>query len=399
MNLFSEESRTSRRGLSEVNRQVETAAFDVLAQLCTRSKGRSAVTEEHRFDDCFLYAVHLISSLVEYTMDKDEAADEIDEDATTEGEEPGIEKFTAPESVPGEIRSLADSSLETAAIKFLSSVVPAKKCRSTLLQDTSFIRASLEVAKSSISCVLQSEVVRFLVAIAPYAKHEQDAGLAFSAEHLMEAFRGMVHFDTSIEWQSASSDVNLVQSKAVEGAERIFECVSSDFQRSVILHTTDRFTRLVKSFTRPSSKDTARDREHGGLLACSLTLLLLRSVGNKDVQDLLFTKDLLTSMIHLVQWRCDSKSRAEVPDPLHWDAAICHCLQIIAFVFQGTEDSLKERDVSPTSLARTVLMMARPGKAPRKATDFITSLRRIIDEGTNTATIVAAQRILSSFEE
>jgi hypothetical protein len=330
-------------------------------------------------------------------MDKEEEADETNEDATTEGDELGVEKFTEPESVPGDIRLLADASLETAAIKFLSSVVPSKKYRSTLLQNNSFIRASLEVAKSSISCVLQSEVVRLLVAIAPYVKHEQDGRMAFSAEHLMEAFRGVVDLDTAIEWQFDSSDVNLVQSKGVEGAERIFECVSSDFQRSVIIHTKDRFNRLVKAFIRPSSKDTAR--EYGGSLACSLTLLFLRSVGKKDVQDLLFTKDLLTSMIHMVQWRCDSKSRAEVPDPLHWDAAICHCLQIIAFMFQGTEDSLKERDVSPNTLARTVLMMARPGKAPRKATDFITALRRIIDEGTNTATIVAAQRILCSFDD
>jgi hypothetical protein len=397
MNLFSEESRTSRHELPEVNRQVETAAFGVLAQLCTRSKGRSAVTEGHGFDDCLMYAIQLISSLVASAKDKDDDADDTDEDATSESDETGFEKSTAPEPVPGDIRSLADASLETVAIKFLSSVVPSKKCRSTLLQDNRFTRASLEVAKSSISCVLQSEVVRFLVAIAPYAKHEQDAGLAFSAERLMEVFRGMVDFDTAIEWQSASSEVNLVQSKAMEGAERIFECVSSEFQRSVITHATDRFTRLVMTFTRPSSKDTIR--EHGGLLACSLTLLLLRSVGNNDVQDILFTKDLLTSMIHLVQWRYDSKSRAEVPDPLHWDAAICHCLQVIAFVFQGTEDRLKERDVSPTTLARTVLMMARPGKAPRKATDFITALRRIIDEGTNTAAIVAAHRILSSFED
>jgi hypothetical protein len=126
---------------------------------------------------------------------------------------------------------------------------------------------------------------------------------------------------------------------------------------------------------------------------------LLRSVGNKDVQDLLFNKDLLTSMIHVIQWRYDSKSRAEVLDPLYWDATICHCLQIIAFVFQGTEDSLKKANISPTTLAGTVLMMARPGKVPQKATDVITELKRIIDEGTNIAAVVAAQRILSSFED
>lgn len=396
MHLFSEKSKASRHELPEVNRQVETAAFGVLSQLCSRSKGRSAVTEAHGLDDCLLYAVHLISSMVLSTMDKNEAA-EPNNGGTTEDDEPEVDKPIAPESVPGEIQSHVDTSLETAAIKFLSSVVPSKKCRSTLLQDDGFIRALLEVARSAISCGLQSEMIRFLVAIAPYGKHEQDAGLAFSAEHLMEVFRDVFHFDTMIKWQSASSNVNFVQSKAVEGAETIFECVSSEFQRSVVAHTADRFTRLVKTFTRPSSKDTIL--AHGGLLACSLTLLLLRSVGNKDVQDLLFTKDLLTSMIHVIQWRYDSKSRAEVLDPLYWDAAVCHCLQIIAFVFQGTEDSLKQANISPTTLAGTVLMMARPGKAPRKATDVTSALKRIIDEGTNTAAVVAAQRILSSFED
>jgi hypothetical protein len=67
------------------------------------------------------------------------------------------------------------------------------------------------------------------------------------------------------------------------------------------------FRESGKDFCTPSSsKDTVR--KHGGLLTFFLVLLLLRSIGNNDVPDILFTKDLLTSMILLVQWRYDSKS-------------------------------------------------------------------------------------------
>jgi hypothetical protein len=44
-------------------------------------------------------------------------------------------------------------------------------------------------------------------------------------------------------------------------------------------------------------------------------------------------------------------------------------------------------------------MIALPRKAPRKATDVLTTIKRIIDEGTNIAAVVAAQRILSFFED
>ena len=299
---------------------------------------------------------------------------------------PEASEDTTVDAPPVTIRSQEDTSLEVSAFEFLSSLVLAEKCRSVLLQDSDFIHTSLALVKCSSSFDLKSETVRFLVTIAPYAKREQDESLAFSGGDLMEVFRETLHLDT-VKTSSAPK-VDFVQSIAMEGAERIFDDVSSPFQCSVVAHTVERFARLVKSVTRPSNGD-ARGT-NSGPLACSLTLLMLRSVGNKDVQNLLFTTDLLTSMIQLTQWRYDPKLRSEEQHPLQWDAAVCHCLQIIAFVFRGTEESLQQAGVVPLTSFRTVLMILRPGKAPRKAIDFKTALRRIIDEGTNSAAVLAS---------
>jgi len=440
MALFSEESKASRNHSPELNREIETESFRVLAQLCRRSKGRNLVTKANNFDECMSYAMETESSMmetasenVEPTETGDEASNDeaktgddapgdesgagdgisqadaetggeaLEEDEELEGTESVDANSSAPEPVaitsaatpPATIRTQEDVSLEIAAFKFLSSLVPSEKCRPTLLEASGFIHASLALAKCSPSFELKSEAVRFLVTIAPYAKRELGDSMAFSAGDLMEVFRESLHLDTL--QTSLTVKVNEVQSSAMEGAERIFDQVSSPFQSSVMAHAVERFTRLVKSVTRPSKSD-ARDN-NGGPLACCLTLLMLRAVGNKDVQCLFFTSDLMTSMIQVTQWRYDPKLRSEEQDRLQWDAAVCHCLQIIAFVFRGTEESLKQASVVPPALSRTVLMISRPGKAPRKAIDFKTALRRIIDEGTNATGVVAAQRILNSLED
>jgi len=440
MALFSEEFKASRNHLPELNREIETESFRVLAQLCRRSKGRNLVTKANNFDECMSYAMETESSMmetasenVEPTETGDEASNDeaktgddapgdesgagdgisqadaetggeaLEEDEELEGTESVDANSSAPEPVaitsaatpPATIRTQEDVSLEIAAFKFLSSLVPSEKCRPTLLEASGFIHASLALAKCSPSFELKSEAVRFLVTIAPYAKRELGDSMAFSAGDLMEVFRESLHLDTL--QTSLTVKVNEVQSSAMEGAERIFDQVSSPFQSSVMAHAVERFTRLVKSVTRPSKSD-ARDN-NGGPLACCLTLLMLRAVGNKDVQCLFFTSDLMTSMIQVTQWRYDPKLRSEEQDRLQWDAAVCHCLQIIAFVFRGTEESLKQASVVPPALSRTVLMISRPGKAPRKAIDFKTALRRIIDEGTNATGVVAAQRILNSLED
>jgi len=168
----------------------------------------------------------------------------------------------------------------------------------------------------------------------------------------MEVFRESLHLDTLQTFPIAKVDV--VQSTAMEGAERIFDQVSFYFSAVSLLTLSS------------VSRDT-RDNI-GGPLACCLTLLMLQSVGNKDVQGVHFTSNLLTSMI---QWRHDPKLQSEEQVPLQWDAAVCNCLQIFAFVFGGTEESLHEAGVVPTTLVRTVLMILRSGKAPQKAAPFV----------------------------
>lgn len=388
-----------------LNRQVETAAFGILSELCSQSKGRSAVTESKEFGECLEYAGQLVRAMTSSQVEVSDVAETLDDTEQTKPEEDVEQEPVASDTVAAPppystIQATADTSLETAAVKFLTSVVPSQMCRSTILQnDNEFVRAAMQVTKESPCLELHSEVIRFLVKISPYIK-KQDEGVSLSvAEKMMAVFLDVLQIETARTGRKALPNAAIVQNAAMEGVEILFESVSPELQRSVVSIVVERFARLVKTFTRPSGKDATGSRTHGGVLACSLTLLMLSSIGKTEVNDLLRTKDLLTFMIQLTQWRYDPKSRSEDSDTLYWDTAVCHCLQLMAFVFRGTEECLEEADIVPGALARTVLMMARPGKAPRKAIDFPSALRRIVQDGTNMAAVVAAQRILSLLEE
>jgi hypothetical protein len=210
----------------------------------------------------------------------------------------------------------------------------------------------------------------------------------------MGAFRDALQIDQKV---GDKSNQNILLSTALDGAEVIFEDVTSELQSAIIGDVVTRFASLVKNVTRTSSNDASRS--HSGLLACRLSMMMLRSMGKNHLQSLLFTPDVMTSMIHITQWRYDPKARVSDEQSLYWDAAVCHCLQIMSTVLGGTARSLEDYGIDPGALSRTVLMLTRPGKAPRKACDFLTALRRIIQEGQNAAAAVAAQRIVHCLEE
>ena len=403
MSLFGEESKASRNHLPELNREIDAASFRVLAQLCGRSKGRSIVTKSDAFEECLLNAMKVESSMVESPPEcggpvegggedapekgapaamvatdcddesKEETAPEEDDtEMVDEATEPNVSDLEPPSydvtvsdaPVAMTVRSQEDVSLEVAAYEFLSSLIPTEKCRAVLLHDSSFMHACLLLAKHSSSFELKSKATAFLVTAAPYSRKQGD--LPFTAIDLMEVFRETLHLDTL--QMSRASNVDRVQSQAMEGAERLFDQVSAPFQCSIISHASERFMRLVKSVTRPSKGEVLSS--NGGTLACSLSLLMLRAVGNKDVQNLIFTSELLTSMIQLTQWRYDPKLRSQEQEPLQWDAAVSQCLQVVAFAFCSTEETLQQSGLVPSTLVRTVLMISRPGKAPRKADRF-----------------------------
>jgi hypothetical protein len=68
-------------------------------------------------------------------------------------------------------------------------------------------------------------------------------------------------------------------------------------------------------------------------------------------------------------------------------------LLLLSTALWRPDEILDKAGIDLKGLTRTTLMLARPGKAPRKAIDFKSALGRIIDSG-DAASSVAAQRVV-----
>lgn len=80
---------------------------------------------------------------------------------------------------------------------------------------------------------------------------------------------------------------------------------------------------------------------------------------------------------------------------MYWDAAVSFSIQQLATVICGTLESQARLNIA--TLTKTMLTMARPGKAPRKTCDFQTALERVIASKRDVTGAVAACHILVSF--
>jgi hypothetical protein len=287
-----------------------------------------------------------------------------------------------------------DTSLECSALLFLRSIVPKETCRSEITGNKPFVDTALAVALADGPFEFRCEVGRFFANVAPFACAE---GGVLSAEKLGDVFSQVLSPSSSTS-TSPQHKLYMLQSIAVNVLEVIFETVSPDLQGTIARNVSNRFVETVKSYTVTRAPGSADERSQGAVLACSLSTLLLLAVGKEATKDV-FSSELVTSMIRLVEWRCDPKAGSEEKDNLDWDASMCHRLQILAFIFTSTRERLDKAGIRPTELSKTVLMMTRPGRAPRKAIDFGSALGKIVEDARDATSCIAARRILSRLDE
>mmetsp|Transcript_17915 Transcript_17915/g.27692 ORF Transcript_17915/g.27692 Transcript_17915/m.27692 type:complete len:2216 (+) Transcript_17915:60-6707(+) len=430
MDIFSDERKYAPwRDSDESRRRVEKAAFDFLSNLCSASpKGRKAVSNSAHCEDCIEHASHVIADLVHVSEDgsvtkdtdngdTEESSDEEAEDKTdVEDEEENSDSEEAND--PAEDKEITngnknstqkkicvseDPSLEVAAYSFLTELVQTKKWRNVVLKDESLMDASAMVVSETTALSLQYATTAFLAKIAPFASSE--ANCAVSPTLLADIFHGVLKNKNGSKAMSSSTstsdnlNLNLLHSVAVSGVEIVLDAVGADVQYALMKDISSRLTQLVESFTNKRNASTDASRAHGGVLACSLTLLVLLARGKDSVHDVLFNADLIKSMIRIVQWRYDSKfSQDDAADILSWKATVTHCLQFLSLVLRNQETQTKA-GMSTEEIKGATLMIPRPGKAPRKTIDFMSALRKAIDDGdAAAANAVAAQRILDRIQ-
>ena len=174
----------------------------------------------------------------------------------------------------------------------------------------------------------------------------------------------------------------------------IINNISPQLQATAVESVAKNFISGVKRTTVARSTEAESEKASLAQLMCSLASMVGKMSTKDHLRSLLFCDmDLLKSMIHLIEWRYDAVGVAPTEEyAVYWDATASFCIQHCETVICGTIES--QEKVNVTALTKTVLTMARPGKAPRKTCNFKTALERVIAARRDASGVVGAQRIL-----
>lgn len=376
--------------------ELEGTAFALLARLCSQSStGRKAVIELESCRDCVHRALTVIS-----LDNASPVADVTDDEESESGDNPADEdKKEDDDSAPSPpAYSFIDKALSTesvsqgsidliiAACFFLAALVSTTVGKTDILHDDRCLRALSSLIASE-SPVLSFAALSTLVSMAPFATKNG----SMTVEVLSDVFLSVLKSTKKI---TASIDLNTNKYlyTALSGVNVIFETLQHDRQKELADAASKLFQKGVKLcvVTRASTKET--EMAFSAELSFNLSITLQLAHGKDGLKNL-FTQELLTSFVHLTQWRHDPKTSVGSTNTKYWDACIANCLSMLALAVWQPEEVLMSSSIKLETLSETSLMLARPGKAPRKAIDFLSVLNRLVS-GQDALASVSAQRIL-----
>jgi hypothetical protein len=128
---------------------------------------------------------------------------------------------------------------------------------------------------------------------------------------------------------------------------------------------------------------------------------MLLAMGCDEVE-ISFSSSVIWPLVGTVQWRYDIKTTIEDDELIFWDASTTHALQILAsWLEQGKSlviEGSNAQSGKPRSMKESVWMVARPGKAPRKAADFATAVATASRSG-EASSRLAAERLFRWLNE
>jgi len=407
MNLISSsEHDAAWRAASPTWRKLESSAFELLGSLCVGSaKGRNAVSAADSCEGCVSRAVEIVTALAGISKSPEiveeeeeevaaalEATDDDSEEEENENEKPELDapppSFSAiATKLPKSENDAEEFELGVAACGFLSSLSTTKKAKKALCGDADCIQALSQLATTSASEELQYSCLNVLVALAPSVSSEGPLSASGIGEVLKSVLESEKKFKTT-----TALNANRVYFTAVSGISGIFDLLSEEQQKSDTVVVSSLFMKSVKKciVTRATTRD--EERAYSAELTYALTTILLLARG-KSFVDEIFSKDLMASLVHLIQWHQDPKTNVGNTNQRFWDASVTNCLLLLSSTLWRPDESLAKAGIDLPSLAGTALMLARPGKAPRKAIDLKSALTRIV-AGTDAGAAVAAQRVL-----
>lgn len=383
----------SNRKNSPTWRELESSAFDLLSSLCSGStKGRNAVAEAVNCGSCVQRAIDILTSLVHRQESSVVASLSTREDSLADnGEEVisgtainavSLEENKNEELLLKEGLEQGDVILGAAACSFICSLAAVKAVHTSICCDGEAIGALSCLAMSPSNEMLLVAAVNVIVSLAPHVRNDD----VLDAHKVGEILLRVVSSKTKL------TRSNEVFHSVVCGISIVFDLLDHERQIKLARTLTAVFMNSVKSciVVRSSTKDD--DGAFAVELSYALSAILLSFRGQAFTNDI-FSADIVTAFVHMVQWRYDPKTILNDSDSRTWTASVANCLMLLSSLLWRPDDVLAANKIDLISLSNTTLMLARPGKAPRKAIDVKSALSCAIN-GTDSASAIAAQRVL-----
>ncbi|KAL7576547.1 hypothetical protein ACA910_018041 [Epithemia clementina (nom. ined.)] len=454
LKIFSDDAANKSSSLDKKRRQqLEGVAFELLARLCSEAsaKGRTAVAASDHCDSCVERAMQILISLsgfedegeVEEEDDDEETGDGIfaDEDEEENGKAPALTPPrlpppSAPSALPmappsynelvacappaeDEVEDMApigESELGVSACLLLSALSPMPSARKLLVENETFAKALSSLAGDTSVAELRYAGLKLVSALLPFVAGEDKD----STDRLSAVLLAALTSEHKLK-PTARLNANLLHSTAIAGIVVVFDSLSMEQQEAAGTAIVTHFQKTVRVCTTARSTAKQAQRLHAAELSYQLSMALMLMRG-KEFMNRIFTQEVLVSFLNLIQWRMDPKTstgtgasnsakadkkstpelmqqqqlqQQEQEDATYWDAALSNCLLILSLLLWRPDGILKEAQIDLTALASTTLMVARPGKAPRKALDVKAALTKIVENRKEASAALAAQRILN----
>eukprot|EP00980_Cylindrotheca_fusiformis_P020256 scaffold7328_cov145-Cylindrotheca_fusiformis.AAC.4 len=389
LSLFSAKSDPSWKKEEQCRDAIETAAFGLLSLLCERSaKGRRALAAAGDFQDCLSRARDISSLTIagsQSSQGHKAVADEVIGEEEIESEP---DQVAASDEVGVATHVNSDKKeLLAAAFSFVSTMAELPTVRAHLLNDAEFISSSETIAMDGDNPDLQFEAVKVIARLA-----ESSLGNGHLAPDRVGGILLSTLEDSGrLKESDARFNLNSLHLLAAEGIESVFEALSKAQQQAVVRVFATRYSSVLKSHCIARSNSKGLDLTKGGELAYNLTNTIMMA-SCEDHLDNCFDAALITSLVKTVQWRYDPKTEIKQEELRYWDGATTQSLQVLARLLSREDAKLKKFGLSTRGICEIVLMVARPGKAPRKAIDFPSALSFVEKHGEATASL-AAKRV------
>jgi hypothetical protein len=385
--VTSKDEDAGSRSKSPTWRELECSAYDLLTSLCLGStNGRNVLAAASTCESCVSRSIGIISDLV--AGGEESVAGALNNLST--GDEDSVDSPS--NDLVASVASHSELLLEeivlgVAACGFLSALAAVTTVHHALCRNEEVVSALSHLAVSSKSEDLRFAAINVIVSYAPYVSNEVALTSYKVGEVLLAVLSSKEKFRAT-----PKLNTNQVHHAAVCGGSIVLDLLGNETQEKVAGCVASLFLQSVRSCVVSRSVAKEEDRAYSSDLSYALTSTLLSLVG-RDFFNKVFTSDVVTALLHMVQWRYDPKTLLSASEKQIWDASVANCLLLLSSILWKPDELLYANGINLEALANTTLMLARPGKAPRKAIDVKSALNCAIG-GSDAGSAVAGTRVL-----